>query len=181
MELSSRLHRTLAFEIGELHTATGDLADAAGMMAGTARPGAVADLARDVAARQHAQQERLDATLGALGVDRVPVTSPTLTGIIDLRWHAQRHRLGHPLLEAHIVGTALQNALHYIGTVLVLAAARAERLEEVGATRFLREAVDEVLEIRRRVARATGVPAAAIETAEALPPGGQAPRRWYGY
>jgi hypothetical protein len=180
MELS-RLHRTLAFEIGELHTATGDLADAAGTMAGAARTGAIADLAKDVAARQDVQRRRLDATLGALGVNRLPVSSPVMTSILDQRWRAQRHRIGHPLLDAYIVGTALQNALHYLGTVLVLAAARAERLDEVDATRFLREAFDEVLDIRRRVARATGLPAATIETAEALPPGWYALQRRYGH
>lgn len=180
MELT-RLHRTLAFEIGEMHTAAGDLAEAADTMAGAARPGAVADLARDVAERQGLQRRRFDATLGALGVDRVPIGSPALCSILEQRWHTQRHRLGHPLLEAYIVGTALQGALHYIGTVLALAAARAERLDEIGATQFLREAFDEVAEIRRRVARTTGVPAATIETAAALPPGAYVLERRYGH
>lgn len=166
----SRVHRTLAFEIGELCTATSELASAAGSMAGAAGSAAVADLARDVAGRQAAQGRRLDATLAALGVKRLPVPSPAMGSILDLRWHAQRHRLGHPTLDAYIVGTALQHALHYLGTVLVLAAARAERLDEIDAARFLREAFDEVLDTRRRVARATGVPPATIETADALPP-----------
>jgi hypothetical protein len=150
-------------------------------MAGAARPGAVADMATEIAARQTAQRGRLDATLGALGMDRVPVSSPTLASIFERRWQAQRHRLGHPLLEAYIVGTALQNALHYMATVFVLAAARAERLDEVDATRFLREAFDDVMDVRRRVARITGVPAATVETAAALPPGAPVLHRRYGH
>lgn len=168
----ARLHRTLESEIAELHTATGDLAAVAGSMAGEARPGPLADLVKEIAARQDPQRRRLEATLGVLGLERLTVPSPTLTSILDRRWHAQRHRLGHPLLEAYIVGTALQAALHYVATVCVLAAARAERLDEIAATRLLRDAFDDVMDVRRRVARATGVPAATVETAAALAPGG---------
>jgi hypothetical protein len=71
---------------------------------------------------------RLEEVFGCLDEELCSRHSLGMERIVEVKWSLQRHRLHHDLLELHIVGSTLQEALGFLSVAYAVAAGRARTL-----------------------------------------------------
>jgi ferritin-like metal-binding protein YciE len=167
---SSIAHDALVGEVRGLYGAERQLLHSLGAIAQAVHIGRVKLAVLTLVTSTGNRLWRLEEAFGLLDEELCSRHSLGMERIVETKWSLQRHRLQHDLLELHIVGTTLQEALAFLAVVYAVAAARARSLGYTDVTQRLSASQRDAEAMSVMVATHTGVraPAGAAAPAAAL-------------
>jgi ferritin-like metal-binding protein YciE len=165
---SSIAHDSLVGEVRGLYGAERQLLHALGGIAQAVHIGRVKLAVMTMVTSTGNRLWRLEEIFGSLGEELCSRHSLGMERIVESKWSLQRHRLHHDLLELHIVGTTLQEAMRFLSVAYAVAAGRARALGYTEVVQRLAASQRDTEAMGLVIATHTGVHAIAATAAPAL-------------